>query len=681
MTNDQLPISMRSSRLLTAMPSAKKNFMRNLVFRSDVPRWSGLTSRRFERVGVNALHLYRSVLRGPVKYLLLGCLVSLTFASPAHAWWNGDWMLRKKITVDTTAAGVAIADPIGTTAVLIRLHDGNFQFANANENGDDLRFVAADDKTLLPYHIEKYDSVLNEAFVWVKVPDLKPGTSTSFWLYYGNRDNKAPKGDDPKGTYDADMALVYHFAGHGVPPSDYTANSNNAQNAGVSADGSMIGGGLRLDGHSAVIMAASPSLAWSDGGEMTWSAWIKPGALQSDAVIYSRRDGATALLIGLDNGIPFVEVTSAKGTQRNSAGAPIAAGSWHHFAVVATSATASAATTSSITLYLDGEAYATVNNPLPALNGPALIGGDASAGDVGFSGEMDELEISKVARPAGFIKLAAVGQGGDDRAAKLLVLGADEQQTNWLSWLSTGYFGIIFKSLSVDGWVVIGLLGVMACLSWFVMINKISYLNGISKGNAVFMKEWRHVATDLTVLDSGDPESARTLGGRVDKSGQTAMRNSSVYRIYHIGVEEIRHRLAADTSAGSSNGRKGLSGRSIQAIRASLDGGLVRETQKINKLIVLLTICISGGPFLGLLGTVVGVMITFAAVAAAGDVNVNAIAPGIAAALLATVAGLAVAIPSLFGYNYIITRVKDATADMHVFIDEFVTKMAEFYRE
>ena len=46
-------------------------------------------------------------------------------------------------------------------------------------------------------------------------------------------------------------------------------------------------------------------------------------------------------------------------------------------------------------------------------------------------------------------------------------------------------------------------------------------------------------------------------------------------------------------------------------------------------------------------------MITFASIAAAGDVNVNAIAPGIAAALLATVAGLSVAIPSLFGYNYL----------------------------
>ena len=110
-----------------------------------------------------------------------------------------------------------------------------------------------------------------------------------------------------------------------------------------------------------------------------------------------------------------------------------------------------------------------------------------------------------------------------------------------------------------------------------------------------------------------------------------------------------------------------------------LDGALVKETQKLNKLMVLLTIAISGGPFLGLLGTVIGVMITFAAIAAQGDVNVNAIAPGIAAALAATVAGLAVAIPALFGYNYLLSRVKEAASDMHIFIDEFVTKIAEYY--
>jgi biopolymer transport protein ExbB len=94
---------------------------------------------------------------------------------------------------------------------------------------------------------------------------------------------------------------------------------------------------------------------------------------------------------------------------------------------------------------------------------------------------------------------------------------------------------------------------------------------------------------------------------------------------------------------------------------------------------VLLTIAISGGPFLGLLGTVVGVMITFAAIAATGDVNINAIAPGIAAALLATVAGLAVAIPALFGYNYLSSRIKEIVADMNVFQDEFITRVAEHY--
>jgi biopolymer transport protein ExbB len=96
-------------------------------------------------------------------------------------------------------------------------------------------------------------------------------------------------------------------------------------------------------------------------------------------------------------------------------------------------------------------------------------------------------------------------------------------------------------------------------------------------------------------------------------------------------------------------------------------------------MMVLLTIAISGGPFLGLLGTVVGVMITFAAIAAAGDVNVNSIAPGIAAALVATVAGLAVAIPALFGYNYLVAKVKDIVSEMHGFTDELITRMAETY--
>ncbi|KCB50576.1 transporter, MotA/TolQ/ExbB proton channel family protein, partial [Bordetella hinzii 1277] len=88
---------------------------------------------------------------------------------------------------------------------------------------------------------------------------------------------------------------------------------------------------------------------------------------------------------------------------------------------------------------------------------------------------------------------------------------------------------------------------------------------------------------------------------------------------------------------------------------------------------------IAGGPYIGLLGTVLGIMVVFLGTAMAGDVNINAIAPGMAAALLATAAGLFVAIPALFGYNRLVGRNKEINADMRVFVDEFVARLAEVH--
>ncbi len=179
------------------------------------------------------------------------------------------------------------------------------------------------------------------------------------------------------------------------------------------------------------------------------------------------------------------------------------------------------------------------------------------------------------------------------------------------------------------------------------------------------------MSDDLTQLyqpQSGGKGKARRVGGEFT--------GSSVYRIYHVGVDELNGRFTAYKERGQA---LQLSSQSIGAIKATMDAGLIKETHRLNSQMVLLTIAISGGPFLGLLGTVVGVMITFAAIAAAGDVNVNAIAPGIAAALVATVAGLAVAIPALFGYNYLASRIKNITTDMQVFSDELITRFAENY--
>jgi len=201
----------------------------------------------------------------------------------------------------------------------------------------------------------------------------------------------------------------------------------------------------------------------------------------------------------------------------------------------------------------------------------------------------------------------------------------------------------------------------------WVMIAKTSFILKAQKANDIFVRRFREKSAQLLI--PGDPEAAAL-------ANEKSVRHSPIYRIYAIGLGEIANRFEQQARTGKA---RSLSLAALEAIRASMDAGIVREGQRLNSQIVLLTIAIAGGPFLGLLGTVVGVMITFAAIAAAGDVNVNSIAPGIAAALVATVAGLAVAIPALFGYNWLASKIKEVTSDILVFSDEFRTKSAELY--
>jgi biopolymer transport protein ExbB/TolQ len=236
-------------------------------------------------------------------------------------------------------------------------------------------------------------------------------------------------------------------------------------------------------------------------------------------------------------------------------------------------------------------------------------------------------------------------------------------------------FGDIAKNMMFDGWIAIGVCVLMIATGWTVAAKKFLYLNSIEKGTEAFLRQWYLLSSDLTAIDHNDTGSVASFGGNADSKTQALVKKSPLYQIYHIGSEEIRHRLEQDRIH-----KKGLSGRSIQAIRAALDAGLVRANHKLSNGLIYLTISIAGGPYVGLLGTVVGVMITFAIISKVGEVDVNAIAPGIASALLATVAGLVVAIPALFVYSYLNTRIKNVVGEMQVFIDEFVTKMAEFYQ-
>src|SRR6202012_1351446 len=164
-----------------------------------------------------------------------------------------------QITVDAGPKGGALPGDAGRIPLLVRLHDGNFKFTDAKDDGSDIRFVAGDDKTPLKFHLDMYDGLLGVALIWVDLPAVPAGQTTDIFMYWGNAN--APIGADPKGTYDADTALVYHFSEKDAPPHDQTANANNAATAVKSIDTGMIGRGIHLDGASLVTLPASPSLA------------------------------------------------------------------------------------------------------------------------------------------------------------------------------------------------------------------------------------------------------------------------------------------------------------------------------------------------------------------------------------------------------------------------------------
>ncbi|NJR42840.1 MAG: DUF2341 domain-containing protein [Akkermansiaceae bacterium] len=364
---------------------------------------------------------------------------------------------------------------------MVRL-SGNFQagFGAAKEDGSDIRFVAADGKTLLPYQIEKYDGMLYEALMWVKLPDAKPATKESFYVYYGFSGKEMAAAGKPTEAFDENFSLVYHFAETGVAPVDSSANGNNAETVGATSLAGMIGNGLLLSGVAPITIPAKPTLQWQQGQTFTLSTWIKPTSLQKDAVIFSRSEGNASFSLLLDQGVPMINLAGT----RSGNGAPIAAAIWTHLAVVADG--------KSLQLFVNGMPYGNVAGSLPALNSPLVIGGPAATGTAGFAGEMDEFTLSKTARSNGWVKLAAINQGSSDAAQRAVSLGESEggeaKAESGGAMEHVMLFGDIAKNMMFDGWIAIGVCIIMMAIGWTVAVKKFLYLNSIEKGSKLFLK-------------------------------------------------------------------------------------------------------------------------------------------------------------------------------------------------
>ncbi|MFN0184508.1 MAG: DUF2341 domain-containing protein [Aquabacterium sp.] len=552
--------------------------------------------------------------------MALAALALALPALPGWAWWDGDYTQRTRVSLNTGPAGVTTREAVNGAVLPVRLHSGNFDFLKAKPDGSDLRVIAGDDKSPLKFVVERFDAANELAVLWVQWPSIAPGSDRNMaYVYAGNARAQALPAEplwDPATVAAigfADRDGLARIAGTAADPAGGPRFS--AQDVGI------VGGAARLTG-AALEWPASERLRTAVGAPYSASLWLKPES--AAGVLWAQGP----LRVALEGG-----KVAARIGRLALAGGELPVGTWAHVAVVLGAGKA--------TLYVNGTQAAQVDAPgLPAIDGPLRIGD-------GLSGTIDELRLDAAARSADWVAMQRAALGADAKlVASVRQAPGDEADGD------PGYMGILVKNLTLDAWIVIGILGVMLVVACWVMVTKTRLVVALDRGNQQFLQRFREVADVLGV------------------EGVARHPGSSLARLYDVGLEQVRRRLTARPG-------EPLSNASLDAVRAAVDANLVRENHDLNARMVLLTIAISGGPFLGLLGTVVGVMITFAAIAAAGDVNVNAIAPGIAAALLATVAGLVVAIPALFAYNWLAARIKNTASDMQIFVDEFVTRVAE----
>ncbi len=208
---------------------------------------------------------------------------------------------------------------------------------------------------------------------------------------------------------------------------------------------------------------------------------------------------------------------------------------------------------------------------------------------------------------------------------------------------------------------IIVCLVIFSIIAWSVMIAKAVQMRRAKKLNHYFNTEYR---TQKGVLDVFDR--------RIQAEG------CPLFMVYQAGSLELDMRLK---NPGDGARRKFVSLKSMEHVKRSLENTVAQESLKLESGLILLAIAVSGAPFLGLLGTVWGVMSTFGHIAQQGSATMTAMAPGVAAALITTVAGLLVAIPSMFGYNWLVHNLRVLTVELDNFAQDLASKMETEYLE
>ncbi|MFM2294329.1 MAG: hypothetical protein RLZZ350_742 [Verrucomicrobiota bacterium] len=249
---------------------------------------------------------------------------------------------------------------------------------------------------------------------------------------------------------------------------------------------------------------------------------------------------------------------------------------------------------------------------------------------------------------------------------------------------ASGALQFAFEKATLEGKLTIGGLFILSMFSWTIIITKFRQLWIARRAAKKFFAAY---------AETRDPLDIRRKGEEFD--------GAPAYQLYIRGADELAYQLknnpvvvrsshasTAQMPPGASGERTDfiakaastkVSPTSFEAIKVTLEEAAGAEAMSLEKGMIVLSTAVAGGPFIGLLGTVWGVMETFAGIARANNASLTTMAPGVAGALIATVVGLLVAIPAMFAYNFMVTTIRNITQELDGFTGRYVNQIEHIY--
>jgi biopolymer transport protein TolQ len=207
---------------------------------------------------------------------------------------------------------------------------------------------------------------------------------------------------------------------------------------------------------------------------------------------------------------------------------------------------------------------------------------------------------------------------------------------------------------------VLLLLLVFSIISWTIIFMKWRTLKRVGQQNALFQDAYLKITKLSNVLPMARQHPASTL--------------AEVFRAGYAELQKLSHAIRESKPSGDSEEEAVTSVelKGMANVERALSRATSAESAKLESAISFLATTGSASPFIGLFGTVWGIMDTFRGIGAKGTATLAVVAPGISEALIATAAGLAAAIPAVIFYNYFLNRIKSITVEMDSFSAELL---------